>query len=80
MPLRVSDFFRNFANELANLLRLGKKKNNSFVLLSTFRNFATDEKSTTLLINSSFVSIFSPRISRISRIWLRVVNLNEFHE
>ena len=30
--------------------------------------------------NSSFVSIFLPRISRISRIWLRVVNLNEFHE
>jgi len=33
--------FRNFANKLANLLRLGKKKKRiSFVLLSTFRNFA----------------------------------------
>ena len=33
--------FRNFAIEIAKLLRLGKKKKRiSFILLSTFRNFA----------------------------------------
>ena len=35
-----SEKFRNFATKVAKSLRLGKKRINSFVLLSTFRNFA----------------------------------------
>ena len=36
----ISIIFRNFAEKSAKLLRLGIKKIKSFVLLSTFRNFA----------------------------------------
>ena len=38
-------FFRNFATKVAKLLRLGKKRIKSFVLPSTFRNFATESRS-----------------------------------
>ena len=36
-------FPRFFATKVANILRLGKKRINSFVLLSTFRNFSFRE-------------------------------------
>ena len=42
-----TSFFRNFAIEIARLLRLGKKKKRiSFILLSTFRNFASETRKT----------------------------------
>jgi len=43
----VWQIFRNSAIKMANLLRLGKKRINSFVLLSTFRNFASKSKKMT---------------------------------
>ena len=46
-PLPITTFFRNFAIEIAKLLRLGKKKKRiSFILLSTFRNFASETRKT----------------------------------
>ena len=37
-------FYDYFATKVAKLLRLGKKRINSFVLLSTFRNFVPNLK------------------------------------
>ena len=42
--LKAKEYLDKLENQSTlNLLRLGKKKNNSFVLLSTFRNFAAEK-------------------------------------
>ena len=83
--LSFPSIFRNFATKVANLLRLGiKKKCFSFVLLSTFRNFARNKHNIdnmqTIQVKDKTFSLFIPEEKIIKEVKRIAEQINKDYE